>query len=249
MVDRVAVVTGGGGGLGLAIAESLLRSGVRVAVLDRSSDAAESAVAGLGAQGLEAMPVTADVADREDVESAFARVGQELGEPNILINNAGISVDAGLRRITDDDWQRTLDVNLTGVMLCTQAATQRMVPQGFGRIINVSSRAWLGWMGQVSYSAAKGGVVSMTRSLAIELAKFGITANCIAPGLINTPMLQAEPPEVMERLLLAQPSRSIGSPEDVAWAVEFFAAESSSAVTGQVLYVCGGKSLMAMPAL
>src|SRR6185312_14996527 len=236
---QVAVVTGAASGIGLAIARELAAHGGSVAVADIAGDAADAA-ASIVEDGGRAVGVAADVTSRPAVEALFGGVEAELGAVDILVNNAGISIDRGVRRITDEDWHRTIAVNQTGVFLCSQAAASSMIPRRTGRIINIASRAWLGWFGQLSYASSKGGVVSGTRALAIELAKYGITVNCLAPGLIDTPLLGAEPPEVMERLLKAQPMGTLGSPADVAHAARFLAGPTARAVTGQVLYVCGG---------
>jgi NAD(P)-dependent dehydrogenase (short-subunit alcohol dehydrogenase family) len=245
---KVAVVTGAASGIGLAIAQELAAHGGAVAVADIAGEAADAAATSIVDDGGRAVGVQADVTSRHAVEALFAKVEAELGPVDILVNNAGISIDRGVRRITDEDWQRTIAVNQTGVFLCSQAAAGSMIPRRTGRIINIASRAWLGWFGQLSYASSKGGVVSATRALAIELAKYGITVNCVAPGLIDTPLLRAEPPEVMERLLKAQPMGTLGAPADVAHAARFFAGPTARAITGQVLYVCGGKSLYAQPA-
>jgi len=217
-------------------------------VADIAGEAADAAAAAMVDDGGRAVGIAADVTSRPAVEALFGKVEAELGPVDVLVNNAGISIDRGVRRVSDDDWQRTVAVNQTGVFLCSQAAARSMIPRRSGRIINIASRAWLGWFGQVSYASSKGGVVSATRALAIELAKYGITVNCLAPGLIDTPLLRAEPPEVMERLLKAQPMGTLGAPADVAHAARFLASPTARAVTGQVLYVCGGKSLYAQPA-
>jgi NAD(P)-dependent dehydrogenase (short-subunit alcohol dehydrogenase family) len=245
---QVAVVTGAASGIGLAIARELAAAGATVAVADIAGEAADAAAAAMVDDGGRAVGIAADVTSRPAVEALFGKVEAELGPVDVLVNNAGISIDRGVRRVSDDDWQRTVAVNQTGVFLCSQAAACSMIPRRSGRIINIASRAWLGWFGQVSYASSKGGVVSATRALAIELAKYGITVNCLAPGLIDTPLLRAEPPEVMERLLKAQPMGTLGAPADVAHAARFLASPTARAVTGQVLYVCGGKSLYAQPA-
>ncbi|MEV6227435.1 SDR family NAD(P)-dependent oxidoreductase [Saccharopolyspora shandongensis] len=248
LAGKVALITGAASGIGLAIAEEFSSAGAKVVIADIAKHRAEEAAARIVERGGAAIGLATDVADRAAVQAAFAEAEAALGPVDILVNNAGISIDRGVRRITDEEWQRTVAINQTGVFLCSQAAATSMIARRTGRIINVASRAWLGWFGQLAYASSKGGVVSATRSLAIELAKYGITVNCLAPGLIDTSLLRREAPEVMERLLKAQPMGSLGAAEDVAWAARFFAEPEAAAITGQVLYVCGGKSLYAQPA-
>jgi NAD(P)-dependent dehydrogenase (short-subunit alcohol dehydrogenase family) len=243
-----AIVTGGGQGIGRAIAAELAAQGARVAVADLSADSATAAAEELRAAGGDAVGLPVDVASSSAVDELFAAAEEAHGPVDILVNNAGININSSVRKLTDEVWQKTLAVNLTGVMHCSRAAARSMAARRTGRIVTIASRAWLGWFGQLAYSASKGGVVSTTRTLAVELARYGITVNAIAPGLVDTPLLAAEPPEVMAKLMAAQPTGTLGTPEDVAWAVSWFASPAARAVTGQVLYVCGGKSLYARPA-
>jgi NAD(P)-dependent dehydrogenase (short-subunit alcohol dehydrogenase family) len=246
LVGQVAVIAGAASGIGLAIAEEFACAGAKVAIAGLENDRAEEVAGEIAARGGTAIGLPVDVADRFAIETLFDRVGSELGPIDILVNNAGISIARSFRRITDEEWQRAASINQTGAFLCSQVAATNMIKRGRrGRIINIACSAWLG---PLACSSAKGGVVSATRSLAIQFAKYGITVNCLAPGLIDTPSLRNEPPEVLERLLQAQPMGSLGLPADVAWAARFFAGPGAQAITGQVLYVCGGRSLYAQPA-
>jgi 3-oxoacyl-[acyl-carrier protein] reductase len=170
-------------------------------------------------------------------------VTEKLGRIDVLVNNAGIVRDRRFTKLEEADWDAVIDTNLKSQFLTCRAVIPGMVERGYGRIVNVSSRAWLGGFGQANYSAAKGGVVSLTRSLAIEFAAQGITVNAVAPGIVDTPMFRGFKPEVQERLRKSVPAQRIGTAADVAEAVLFFASRQSAYMTGQLLYICGGRSL------
>ncbi len=241
--DRVAIVTGSGSGIGEGIAKMLAAQGAKVIINDLDQGKIDRVVSEIQADGSIAVGIKADVTRPDEVKELIDGAVEKFGRLDILVNNAGIARDKTIRGLTLRDWDDVIDTNLKSVFLTCQAAAHYMIPQKYGRIINISSRAWLGYPGQANYSASKGGVVSLTRTLAMELAKHQITSNVICPGIIETPLLMSAREEVRENLMKLQPTKIIGKPEDVAYAVCFFASDETSYITGQTLFVCGGKSL------
>ena len=246
-MKRTAIVTGGARGIGAAVAKKLASDGYGVAVLDLDESACAATVDAIESTGGRALAVGANVADEASVAAAVERVATELGAPTILINNAGITRDNLLFKMTVDDWDAVMNVHLRGAFLMSRAVQQHMVDAGFGRIVNLSSTSALGNRGQVNYSAAKAGMQGFTKTLAIELGKFGVTANAIAPGFIETEMTAATAERVgvgfedFKKAAASQiPVNRVGQPEDIAHTASFFVSEGAGFVSGQVVYVAGG---------
>ncbi len=249
--DRVALVTGAAQGIGAAIARRLASEGAKVGVLDLQQDAAQVVADEITAAGGSAIALGADVSKRDQVQAAVDAVAGEFGGLQILVNNAGVLRDNLLFKMTDDDWTTVMDVHLRGAFLCSQIAQKHMVEAKYGRIVSMSSTSALGNRGQANYSTAKAGLQGLTKTLAIELGPFGVTANAIAPGFIETAMTKATAERIgttieamREATAAAVPVRRGGLPADVANMVAFFAAEESGYVTGQVIYVDGGRGLL-----
>jgi 3-oxoacyl-[acyl-carrier protein] reductase len=242
---RVALVTGGSRGIGRAIVEALAADGAKVAfVYNSNSAAADDVVRSLKENGHEVMAIQADVRSKEAADKTVAAVVEAFGSLDILVNNAGIVKDDLLLRMTPEKWQDVIDTNLTSVFNFCQAATQQMMSQRYGRIINMSSvAADVSNPGQANYAASKGGVEGFTRCVATELAKRNITANAVAPGFIETDMTEAVVGSFGKEIKKKIPVRRLGQPSDIANAVLFFAQEASSYVTGQILKVDGGLTL------
>jgi 3-oxoacyl-[acyl-carrier protein] reductase len=241
LAGRAAVVTGGTRGIGLAIARALAEDGASVVVSGRDAGRLESAVKELESLGASALGVAADQSKREDCDRLVAAAKERFGRIDVLVNNAGITRDQLLVRMKDDDWDQVLDTNLRGVFLMTRAVAKSMMRQKSGRIINIASTAGaMGNPGQVNYSAAKAGVIGLTKAAARELAHWNILVNAVAPGLIATDMAAAIPTEAREALLQQVPLKRVGAAREVAEVVRFLAGDGAAYVTGQTIHVNGG---------
>jgi 3-oxoacyl-[acyl-carrier protein] reductase len=247
VTERIAIVTGAARGLGAATARRLAADGMAVGVLDLDEAACAGTVKEIADAGGRAIAIGADVSKTEHVQNAVDRLVAELGPPTVLVNNAGIIRDNLLFKMTDDDWDAVLGVHLRGAFLMTRATQKYMVDQHYGRIVNLSSSSALGNRGQVNYSAAKAGMQGFTKTLAIELGPFGITANAVAPGFIVTDMTASTAARVgmsfedFQTAAAGQiPVRRVGQPDDVANTISFLAGEGAGFVSGQVIYVAGG---------
>ena len=246
--DRVVVVTGAARGIGAGTAKRFADEGASVAILDLEEQGAVASAEAHGAA--KAIGVACNVAETESVEAAVARVVEELGKVDVLVNNAGVTRDNLLFKMTDDDWDMVMNVHLRGSFLMTRAVQKHMVAAKYGKILNLSSVSALGNRGQANYSAAKMGLQGFTRTLALELGPFGVNVNAIAPGFIVTDMTDAtarrvgvEPEDYRKAAADATPVRRVGQPEDIAATAAFLCSDEASFITGQTLYVDGGAKL------
>jgi 3-oxoacyl-[acyl-carrier protein] reductase len=246
-VQRVAIVTGAARGIGAATAQRLAADGFAVGVLDLKADDCRATVEAIEAAGGRALAVGADVSDSEQVQAAVDRTAAELGPPVVLVNNAGVTRDNLLFKMTDADWDMVMAVHLRGSFLMTRAAQKHMIEAKWGRIVNLSSTSALDNRGQANYSTAKAGLQGFTKTVAVELGKFGVTANAIAPGFIVTEMTRATAARIgqewepyVEARAAAIPVARAGQPEDIAHTVSFLVSEGAGFVSGQVIYVAGG---------
>jgi NAD(P)-dependent dehydrogenase (short-subunit alcohol dehydrogenase family) len=244
-MTRVAVVTGGASGLGLAICQHLARAGRRVAVLDLNGAAAKDAALGLRAEGAQATFAEVDVSDRAAVDAAYDQVRADLGPIGIVVTSAGISGFTAFEEITLEQWNRYLTVNLTGTFHCVQAAIGDMTAAGWGRVVTISSHAGQsGTARQGHYSAAKGGVIALTKAIALEFAARGITANTIPPFAVDTPLLRGQQSDRnlprIETIARFIPAGRVGTPDDIGATAAFLASDAASYITGQVIAANGG---------
>ncbi len=244
---RTAIVTGAARGIGAGVSKRLAADGMRVAVLDLDEGSCGDTVNAITEAGGTALAVGADVSDPGSVDAAVERIASELGAPTVLVNNAGIIRDNLLFKMTVDDWDAVMAVHLRGAFNTTKAVQKHMTEATWGRIVNLSSISALGNRGQANYSAAKAGLRGFTKTLAIELGKFGVTVNAIAPGFIETEMTRATAERVgvpfddfIEYAKKDIPVGRVGQPEDIAHLVSFFVSEGAGFVSGQVVYAAGG---------
>jgi len=238
---KTAIVTGAAKGIGKAICERLLNDSFRVIAVDVDEQAGAELLSSLQGKAIEFF--NTNISSEQEVQQLFADVNLKFGSVDAVVNNAGIIRDNMIWKMSVEDFDAVINVNLKGTWLMCRAAAILMKEQQSGRIVNIASRAWLGNRGQSNYSASKAGVVALTRVLALELGKYQVSVNAVAPGLINTPLTQKLEPAVLQKLIDAQPSKSMGSPNDVANMVAFLVSPATQFITGQTIYVDGGKSI------
>ncbi|MEK2606938.1 SDR family NAD(P)-dependent oxidoreductase [Burkholderia arboris] len=243
LTGKIAIVTGSARGLGAATARRLAQEGASVVVTDINAELAQATAQTLRDEGLAAHCVVGDITQAADVQRLVDETVAHFGGVHILVNNAGAPRDKYLVKMSEDDWDFVMTVMLKGAFLAARAVMPHFIEQGWGRLINISSRAHLGNPTQANYSAAKAGLIGMAKALSMEEGRYGITANCVAPGFMETEMVQALPTyeTIKERAVAAQPIKRVGRPDDIADAVAFLASERAGFISGEVLHVTGGR--------
>jgi 3-oxoacyl-[acyl-carrier protein] reductase len=238
--NQVAIITGAGGGIGSRLSMRFAQEGATVVLLDKDLDAAKAVADDIEGQGLRAKCYAIDITEAGAVRATFDHVLASFDRVDVLVNNAGGIRDGRIQTLSDEAWDEVVNLNLRAAFLCCRSAVEPMIQRRYGRIVNIASMAYLGNAGQSNYSAAKAGLVGLTRALGLEVATRGITVNCVSPGLIETARSAQLPAEVLEKLSATIPMRRAGSPDDIAEAVAFFASPAAGFVTRQVLHVSGG---------
>jgi len=243
MKNKIVIVTGANQGIGFGIAQVLGRKGAKVIIADINEDGGALAVKKLEETGHQAEFIRCNVAIKEDVQNLFKAVVDKHNKIDVLVNNAGINRDGMLHKLSEDDWDNVIDVNLKGTFRCMQEATIIMREQGSGSIINIASASWLGNIGQSNYSASKAGVVGLTKTACRELARKGVTVNAICPGFIETDMTRGVPDKVWDMMISKIPAGFAGKPEDVGECVAFLGSDAARYINGEVINVGGGMVL------
>ena len=240
---KVAIVTGSARGLGAATARRLAQEGAKVVITDINAELAQATAKALQAEGLTAHCIVGDITKGADVQRLVDETVAHFGSVHILVNNAGAPRDKYLVKMSEDDWDFVMAVMLKGAFLASKAVMPHFIAQGWGRVINISSRAHLGNPTQANYSAAKAGLIGMAKALAKEEGRYGVTCNCVAPGFMETEMVQALPTyeTIKDAAVAAQPIKRVGKPDDIADAVAFLASERAGFISGEVLHVTGGR--------
>ena len=238
--NQVAVITGAGRGIGKAVAQKLFAEGCKIVVIDIDAAIASDTVQSIDQTGDGSLALTCDISNKDSVAQAMSKIIEKFGTVDVLVNNAGITKDAMFHKMSLEQWQRVVDVNLTGTFLMTSAVVPYMREKKYGRIVNISSTSAYGNIGQANYAATKAGVIGLTKTLAKELGRYGITVNTIEPGVIETDMLKSVPQSIKDGWLAVMPLARMGQPEDIANAVCFLATDEASFITGVELPVCGG---------
>lgn len=239
--SKIALITGGAKGIGKAIVERFISDNYFVIAVDVDEISGKALTDAYDSSKI--LFIKADICNEQEMQDLFLKIQTDYKRLDVLVNNAGIIRDNMIWNMPVEDFDLVLNINLKGTWLLCKEAAKMMKNQKHGRIVNIASRAWLGNRGQSNYSASKAGVISLTRVLALELGKYNVCVNAVAPGLIDTPLTQKLEPAVLQKLIEAQPTRSMGKPTDVANAVAFLASQETQFITGQTIYVDGGKSI------